>query len=207
MDEVKEMCADIMKMVKELLQENKENREKIKNIKEENQQLRRDLEKLKGRLEEMENKLESKDKETTKNNIVIRGIKIGQPDANKQIEQLIKEKLKLDIKITNVQNISLRENKQLTIATVANLTDKKAILREKRQLKGTHIFIDEDLSKNERKIQKIIRDRANMERKQGNRIKMGYKKLWINGALWRWRNEGEKLERNEHTSASPNPKN
>uniref|UniRef100_A0A6P7HFW9 Uncharacterized protein LOC114348207 n=1 Tax=Diabrotica virgifera virgifera TaxID=50390 RepID=A0A6P7HFW9_DIAVI len=146
-------------MIKELLQENKENHEIIKNIKEENQQLRRDLENLKGRLEEMENKLESKEKETTKNNIVIRGIKIEQPDADKQIEQLIKEKLKIDIKIT-------RENKQLTIATVANLTDKKAILREKRQLKGTHIFIDEDLSKNERKIQKIIRDRANMERKQ-----------------------------------------
>ena len=43
-----------------------------------------------------------------------------------------------------------------------------------------------DLTKKEIKIQSKIREIAKEERNKGNRIKIGYKKLTINGKEWKW---------------------
>ena len=40
-------------------------------------------------------------------------------------------------------------------------------------------FIDDDLTKREADIQKKIRDIAVVERKQNKKVKVGYRKLWI----------------------------
>lgn len=54
------------------------------------------------------------------------------------------------------------------------------------------MFIDDDLTKKEREIQKKIRETADKERKKGNKTRMGYQKLEVNGVWMKWqKNEDE----------------
>ncbi|KAJ8912534.1 hypothetical protein NQ315_014478, partial [Exocentrus adspersus] len=43
-----------------------------------------------------------------------------------------------------------------------------------------------DLTKEERKIQKTIREKAKQEKEKGNDVKVGYQKLVVNGKVWKW---------------------
>lgn len=55
-------------------------------------------------------------------------------------------------------------------------------------LKGTGIFVDDDLSWKEREVQNIIRQQAK-DKAEGKRVKIGYKKAWIGDEKWIWKNE------------------
>ena len=52
-------------------------------------------------------------------------------------------------------------------------------MEKKRTLKQG-IYVDEDLTRVERRIQRMLRERAREERKKGNAVRVGYGKLKIN---------------------------
>ena len=60
------------------------------------------------------------------------------------------------------------------------------ILQNKNKLKGKEIYIENDLTKQEREIQAAIRQKAKEERNKGNEVKIGYLKLRINGKWEHW---------------------
>ena len=60
-------------------------------------------------------------------------------------------------------------------------------MNEKRKLRNEKIFIDDDLTKEERKIQKMLRDKGYKERIMGKKVKIGYKKMWVDGKLIEWK--------------------
>jgi hypothetical protein len=65
--------------------------------------------------------------------------------------------------------------------------------RKLREKKGKRVYIEDDLTKKERDIQKELRALAKEERQKGLRVKVGYKKIWIEGKGFRWDEEKEKL--------------
>lgn len=66
-------------------------------------------------------------------------------------------------------------------------------MSKKNNLKEKNLYIDNDLTKKEKKIQKSIADFAREKRKRRVRVKIGYKKTRINGKDYRWK-EGAGLE-------------
>jgi hypothetical protein len=58
------------------------------------------------------------------------------------------------------------------------------------------MYIDDDLTKEERETQKKLRELAREERDRGKRVKIGYRKIQINGDWFRWDKETGETEEN-----------
>jgi hypothetical protein len=69
-----------------------------------------------------------------------------------------------------------------------NITLNESKLKER---KGEMMYIDDDLTNEERKTQKKLREVARAERDRGKRMKIEYRKIQINGEWFVW-NERER---------------
>jgi hypothetical protein len=58
------------------------------------------------------------------------------------------------------------------------------------------IIIDDDLTNEERKTQKKLREMIREERYRGKRVNIGYRKIPINGEWFIWDERAEKLKKN-----------
>jgi hypothetical protein len=58
------------------------------------------------------------------------------------------------------------------------------------------IIIDDDLTNEERKTQKKLREVIREERYRGKRVNIGYRKIQINGEWFIWDERAEKLKKN-----------
>ncbi|KAF2894833.1 hypothetical protein ILUMI_11341 [Ignelater luminosus] len=125
----------------------------------------------------LEMKLEQKDKEDKNKNIVIRGLEVEEKEASKSVEVLIKEKLGISASIEKTDVINMKSNQKIIIVKVTTWKDKKEIMQQKRKLKGTNIFIDEDRTKDERRIQRLIREKSYVEKRKRNKERVGSKKF------------------------------
>lgn len=81
-----------------------------------------------------------------------------------------------DIKLLSGSNRNLEWKSgnykiKMAVAKIADLKGKLRIMKNKRQLKGTKISSSS----------KIIKGKAEEERKRGNNVKVGFNKIWING--------------------------
>jgi len=56
---------------------------------------------------------------------------------------------------------------------------KEKIIKEKKKLGNRKIFIDSDLTVEERQIQRKLRERTRKKRMEGKTVKVGYKKIEI----------------------------
>ena len=78
---------------------------------------------------------------------------------------------------------------------VNSFDTKMKIMKNKFKLKGIDksLYIDDDLTKTEADVQKQLRDMAVIERKKNNTVKVGYRKICVNG---NWRNWDELDKKN-----------
>jgi hypothetical protein len=62
-----------------------------------------------------------------------------------------------------------------------------------KERKGERMYIDHDLTNEERKTQDKLKEVAREERDRGKRMKIGYRKIQINGEwfIWDERERGE----------------
>jgi hypothetical protein len=63
-----------------------------------------------------------------------------------------------------------------------------------KERKGEGMYIDDDLTNEERKTQKMLREVTREER--GKRVTTGYRKIQINVEWFRWDEKEEKLKKN-----------
>jgi hypothetical protein len=100
-------------------------------------------------------------------------------------------------------NVNVKEafkiNKdKMMLAKIESWEQKKNIMLSKSKLKekkGERMYIDDDLTKEERETQKKLRELAREERDRGKRVKIGYRKIQINGDWFRWDKIQEKLKK------------
>lgn len=72
-----------------------------------------------------------------------------------------------------------------------NWESKQKIMREKYKLKGKDVFIEHDLTKEEREVQRQIREVARNSKKRGGITKIGYRKLRIDETWYKWSGDAE----------------
>lgn len=69
-----------------------------------------------------------------------------------------------------------KSKKEIALVELKYWETKQKIMREKSKLGERKIYIDHDLTKEERKIQRMIVERAREERVKGRKVKVGYRK-------------------------------
>ncbi|XP_050515097.1 uncharacterized protein PF3D7_1120000-like [Diabrotica virgifera virgifera] len=197
MEEIKEYLTEIMAGFKENIKEMRElfseYREMIGILKEENKTMKEEIQELNKRvmsLEKANETMEQLEKNSKRNNIVISGLKIEENKEKQKevIKTFIKDTLKIESNITKVTKI----NESMCIAEIANYEKKTEIMRNKYKLKeisGSPVYIKHDLTKQERKVQKLLTEKANEERRLNKNVKIGYQKITINGKTFKWNNE------------------
>lgn len=140
-----------------------------------------------GKVNEMEEKMEKMEKNERKKNIVITGL-IGEGmNQEVRLQSWIEKELGVIVGVEEMYEVNGK-----LIAKIKTWEEKRKIMLNKSKLRskmGSKVFIDDDLTVKERVIQKKIRVIANAERNKGNEVKVGYKKLRINGKLWMWKND------------------
>ena len=67
-------------------------------------------------------------------------------------------------------------------------------MKSKKYLKGSSIYMNDDLTKTERKIQIEIKEEPKKEKNKGKMVRMGYKKLTVDGRNFEWSDEKDRLE-------------
>lgn len=196
---VNKVMQALLTEIQGMRQDHKKYQEEMEKLREENENIKTELGWLRRRveqLEEVENRMEQIERTSRKNNIIITGLKIESDNKNeikKEIETFIKNELQIETQI----NKSYQINRNMYVAEIHKFEDKMSILQNKGKLKKSqykYIYINSDLTKKERQIQKIIRERAEQEKQLNRNVRVGYKKITINGITWIWNTKSRQLE-------------
>lgn len=70
---------------------------------------------------------------------------------------------------------------------------KRKIMRNKWKLRGEEVWIEEDLTWEERRLRWKMRQFAIKKEKRGKKVRIGERGMWIEGVWWRWDEKREKM--------------
>lgn len=205
--EVKGFMKEILSELREIRKEQREYREEIKEIREENHKMQVEMKELKEKLENMEvieEKMEKIEREWKRNNLILKGLEVAnlnEGEMRTKVETMIQH-MKVEAKVKKVVRINDRVSK----IEVEDFHQKLQILKSKHHLRtfgNGKIYIDSELTTNERKVQSEIREIYENEKKKGNSVKMGYQKVIINGVKYTWDKKKKGVVKS--TNAEPEP--
>jgi hypothetical protein len=100
------------------------------------------------------------------------------------IERGVEEWLEREIGVkVNVKEAFKINKDKMMLAKIESWEQKNIMLSKSKlkEKKGERMYIDDDLTKEERETQKKLRELAREERDRGKRVKIGYRKIQING--------------------------
>lgn len=194
--EIRENLKTVGDDIRELGRQLKENKEEVEVIKREINGIKladgKEKAEIVNKLGSVENRLESIERDKIRNNLVVSGIEVedqGEEQIKKTMQEMLEKQLGIRVEIERATKI----NRQKCVIKIKEWRDKIRILTEKRKLRGGTIYIDSDLTKKQREVQKKIRDEAKKQRESGKAVKVGYNRLTVNNEIWVWNNELQSL--------------
>lgn len=196
--DVKQMFETLMSEIRKNTSEIKKEMQEIRNaFKQKEEKWEKEREQLETRIGILEDKIEKEEKEKRRNNIVIKGLtNISDKDTTTDLEKFIEKELQVKVRL--VKAYKLKSNKfETVIAEVESWTKKIEIMKNKSRLGGRKVYIDNDMTVEERKIQSEIRAIAKKERENGKRVTVGYQKAIIEGVRFRWNKKEGKMKTDE----------
>lgn len=150
---------------------------------------------LENRLRELEIREERRERENKKKNIVIRGGQWKEGEGEKGVEEFIRENLKVEVEVKEAWKIGMKSGgEEIVVAKLGNWEDKRAVMRKKRELKAG-IYIEDDLTREEREVQRKLRIIAKENREKGKMAMVRYKKICIDHLWYSWNEREGRLER------------
>uniref|UniRef100_A0A1Y1M2F4 Uncharacterized protein n=1 Tax=Photinus pyralis TaxID=7054 RepID=A0A1Y1M2F4_PHOPY len=189
--EVNQIRTDQREYNKEL----KKLKEENEMIRKENNSIKKEFKEMKEQLDETNERLERLERERRRNNVVVSGLELdNDPSSLKEdIGNFIQQELGVGVNIKTAFKIGPK----LCLIQLETFEDKIKILQNKMKLRNMgeeKVFINNDLTRKERDIDKQIRKRAEEERKLGKTVKIGYQKITIEGREWRWNRRKNAVE-------------
>lgn len=91
----------------------------------------------------------------------------------------------------------IKLGKRTCLMEFNNSGEKRKVVENRKTLKHVEdgrIYINNDLTEAERKIQKCVKTRVEEERKERSIVNIGLQRLTINGIEWKWSKQKEDLE-------------
>lgn len=120
------------------------------------------VEKIREEMKEVKNKLEEKEKQERRNKIVVKEIEEGEEDKEKATKTFLKEVFDIKEGIKKIEIIG-KKGRQVAVVELINWEVKQKIMKEKKKLRWKKIYIDHDLTRREKEVQRIIGERAYKE--------------------------------------------
>lgn len=204
MNMIKEMREDSKRndnMMKEMMAELKRNTEEVRSLRVEmnkkEEEWKAERKELVERINILEKKIDNQDKEKRRNNTVISGIEVKGENLEQYLERVIAEVILVDAKIKKAYKINNKNNIPMYMVEWVSWEDKRKVMQNKYKLKDKvkNVYIENDLTWEERKIQFDIRAIAKTERAKNKKVKVGYQKIFIEGKEYKWcTNEGGLVE-------------
>lgn len=145
------------------------------------------------KMKKMMRESERKDREK---NIVIKGLRGGNEGLNECVNELMNDRLGIKVKVEAVW-----KGGSVIVVKLGSIEDKKKVMVNKSKLAGTKIFIENDLSYEDRKKQEEIGKWVKERKEEGKNLKIGFGKIF-DGIRWiKWEDkqalkllEGKRLE-------------
>lgn len=213
MEEVKEMFE---KLMLEFNRNSAEIKREVKDIKDTTIELKHEMQEMKnmfaakeimweGEKQELEKRIaaleeqgEKIEKRQRKNNIIVKGVKTSDSNVREDLEKFFEKELQVKIRL--IRAFKIKSTKlETVVAEVESWEKKQEIMNRKVRLGEKKIYIDNDLTIEERRVQEEIRKVAKTEREAGKRVKVGYKKIIINGKKYEWNGKKMVIEENVKT--------
>ncbi|XP_011698659.1 PREDICTED: putative golgin subfamily A member 6-like protein 6 [Wasmannia auropunctata] len=129
-------------------------------------------------------KLELMERKERKNKIVIKDLKLEVGREREEIGEFMEMEFEARNDIKNIEIVGKGE-KRIAVVEIIRWERKQAIMDKKSKLKGRKIFVDNDLTEEEKNIQKLIAKRAKIERGKGKKVKVGYRRIMIEDVMYK----------------------
>ena len=147
---------------------------------------------MRERLMNIERGLDRQETQKRKLNILIKGLKLISDNITGDVENLLSMKFNLKGKVTEAHIIN--NSNQVILVRTADWDSKMVIMRTKKtKLVNTDIFIENDLTPRERKINSKHLELSKQARLEGRSTVLGYQKIRIEGQWLRWDINKDKL--------------
>ncbi|CAG5096827.1 Protein of unknown function [Cotesia congregata] len=145
------------------------------------------------RVRSLEISVERQERKVRRKNIIVKGVEMQRNKEWSQEVERIWEKIGVEGGKRNMRKIGGidKEGKSLVLIEMEGLEKKREVMMAKSKLKGEKVRIEDDLTREERRIQRLIMEEARKERENGKRVKVGYMKMWVNDELRLWNESGE----------------
>ena len=145
----------------------------------ENKDLRKQVNSLEHRLDDYEGR-------SRRNNLIFTGLDKSQTGTNEQCEKAVTEILKTNMGMDNVsfERVHKLKTKGKTDQVIAQLSfhkDCRKILQNKRLLKGTNIYVNEDFTTKVRGIRQKLQPIIQRLRNENKTVKLVFDHLYIDG--------------------------
>ncbi|XP_051161830.1 golgin subfamily A member 6-like protein 22 [Leptopilina boulardi] len=141
---------------------------------------------LKMEVKELRREMEFMERERRKKNILVKGAKADRKKGRERVERVLEE-IGVKVNIREVKPVG-REDEEgrvgMWLVELGSEEEKQEIMRAKSKLRGTEVRIDEDRTRRERWINKVLLGKAWEERRKGNAVRWGRECLWIQGRKW-----------------------
>ncbi|KAF2901652.1 hypothetical protein ILUMI_04530 [Ignelater luminosus] len=147
--------------VKKIRKQQKDYQEEIRQLKIVNKEIKKEIEILKNEIKKMTIRLETIEGEKRKNNVVIQGLGIDTTNGKEikeEIKSFIEKQLGMDVEIKNAKKLG----NKACLLELGSETEKQEIMKNKGKLKSIRnekIYINDDMTKNERKVQGKIKSK------------------------------------------------
>lgn len=147
--------------------------------------LKTDNELLKDRVKSLELRDERREKELRANNFVIRGLQ-GVSEKH-EVENFLATELEVVDEVAELRSFGREATMKTLVVSMATAEGKKNVMKIKAmKLRGTKISISHDRTPKEREIQQKLRELAAGYSEKGKQVRIGYKKVTVDGSLFVW---------------------
>ena len=177
------------KMIEELIKKVDENTEETRKLredsKEKEQKWNKERQEMGDKITKLEKRLEGLDRERRRNNVIIKGIDLDGHNLSETVSKLIKEKLNVETQVKSAVLMD-RTDTKVIIVQLRDFQEKMKVMKNKYKLKGLNIYMEDDLTPAERQTQYEIRKKAKEIGNMGKAVKIGYRKLIVDGEIYKW---------------------
>ncbi|KAI4472671.1 hypothetical protein M0802_016593 [Mischocyttarus mexicanus] len=146
------------------------------------------------KVKEMEEKMERREREERRRNVIIKRVKMGR-SARETAENML-GRIGAEVKIVEAREIGKRRKQgeeTMLEVKLESVEGKREVMSRKGKLQGRREIIGDDWTWKERKMQWRLREIGSEEAGRGKWVRVGYGRVNINGVVWVWDEEGEKL--------------
>ena len=151
-------------------------------------------ENIRAQVGQLQKAVEMQERERREKNVLIVGMEETEESSERMVKRLIEQKLSLDpetVQIAHVKRIGQirahTTHPRYVLVTFESLEDKQLVMRNRRKLAGSNIFINNDLTKNQRTLEKHLREKKkfllNHPSYKDKKISVYKEKLWANRQL------------------------